>query len=141
MVVTASYKNKSWYKYNIDSVVKQKYDNFDLIYIDDVSPDGTGDLVEKYIKENKFENHALLIKNTERCGALANIYKAINLCNDNDIIVLLMGMIGLPHDYVLDLLNKIYDDPNIWLTYGDNRVLSSRAFVLWGYFLRYCCSE
>ena len=41
------------------------------------SPDGTGNLVEQYIKERKLENKILLIKNNERCGALANIYRAI----------------------------------------------------------------
>lgn len=121
VVVVPSYKNKAWYKYNIDSVIKQKYANFDLIYIDDVSPDGTGDFVEKYIKENNFESHTLLIKNTERCGALANLYKAIHLCKDEDIVVTLDGDDWFATDYVLELVNKVYNKFGVWLTYGNYR--------------------
>ncbi len=116
--VIASYNNKQWYKSNLDSVISQKYKNYHVIYTDDVSPDGTGNLVEQYIKERKLENKILLIKNTERLGAVANIYRAIHMCDDKDIIIILDGDDWLAHDHVLDLLNKVYDDPNIWLTYG-----------------------
>lgn len=134
VVVTPSYKNKTWYKYNIDSVIKQKYTNFDLIYIDDVSPDGTGDLVEKYIKENKFENHSLLIKNTERCGALANLYKAIHSCKDDDIIVTLDGDDWFATDYVLELINKVYNKFGVCLTYGNYRCYPHDRGSACGYF-------
>jgi hypothetical protein len=40
-VIISSYNNKDWYRYNLDSVITQKYSNYQVLYIDDCSPDGT----------------------------------------------------------------------------------------------------
>lgn len=118
VIVIASYNNKQWYRPNLDSVISQKYKNYHVIYTDDSSPDGTGNLVENYIKEKKLENKILLIKNKKRCGALENIYRAIQMCDDKDIIITLDGDDWFANDHVLSLLNNVYDDPFVWLTYG-----------------------
>lgn len=118
IIVTASYKNKEWYVRNLDSIFAQKYTNYHLIYVDDCSPDGTGDLVERYIKENGFTEKVTLIKNTVRKKALANLYTAIHMCDDTAIIVTLDGDDWFAHDQVLVRINQIYSDPNVWLTYG-----------------------
>ncbi|MFH1831299.1 MAG: glycosyltransferase, partial [bacterium] len=118
IIVIASYNNKDWYKKNLDSVFMQKYDNYHVIYIDDFSPDNTGKLVEQYIKEKKQEHKVTLIKNTQRMGAMANFYNAIQLCDKTQVIVQLDGDDWFANDHVLELLNKVYADPNVWLTYG-----------------------
>jgi glycosyltransferase involved in cell wall biosynthesis len=112
-----SYNNKDWYQKNLDSIFMQDYDNFDVIYIDDRSPDGTGNLVEKYIQE-KGKNNVRLIKNTERCLALKNIYTGVHMCQDDDIVALLDGDDWYAHPHVLSLINDIYQDSQVWLTYG-----------------------
>ncbi len=118
VVIIPSYNNSTRYKRNLDSIFMQKYDNYNVIYIDDASPDGTGDLVEKYIKEKNQEHRVILIKNTERRKAMANIYNAVYMCDDFDIIASCDGDDYWANDHVLALLNKIYQDPNIWMTYG-----------------------
>ena len=55
-VVIPSYNNAQWYKLTLDSIFSQKYENFRVVYIDDASPDGTGDLVEQYIHEHGLEH-------------------------------------------------------------------------------------
>jgi len=119
VVVTASYNNKKWYKKNLDSVFNQNYKNWSLIYIDDCSTDETGDLVERYVEEQGFQNNVTIIKNEKRVASpLANQYKAIYSCKDDDIIIILDGDDFFAHPNVLTYINKIYADPNIWLTYG-----------------------
>lgn len=118
VIITASYKNKDWYKRNLDSVFNQEYTNYRIIYVDDNSPDSTGDLVEAHTKQQQQEHKMTLIKNTERVGALANIYKAAQLCRKDEIIVLLDGDDWLAHEYVLAHLNEVYQDPHVWITYG-----------------------
>jgi len=125
VVVTASYKNKDWYKRNIASFATQNYQNKTMIYVDDKSPDGTGDLVEQLIKEKNIEDQVILIKNKERIGALANQYKAIHSCKDDDIIVILDGDDFFAHENVLSRVNEIYQDENVWLTYGQFKHLSN----------------
>ncbi|MBI3236646.1 MAG: glycosyltransferase family 2 protein [Chlamydiales bacterium] len=118
VVIIPSYNNVSWYKKNLDSVFSQKYRNFRIIYIDDASPDGTGELVEAYIKASKQEHRTTLIKNKERVGSLANIYRAAWLCKPNEIIVNLDGDDWFPHEKVLSKIHQMYSDPEVWVTYG-----------------------
>lgn len=118
VIITASYKNADWYKRNLDSLFNQNYDNYRIIYIDDASPDSTGQLVQEYINECKQDHKVTLIRNTERQGAVANIYKAAHLCKPDEIILIVDGDDWLAHDNVLNRLNEIYQDPNVWATYG-----------------------
>lgn len=121
VVINASYNNAKWYKKNIDSFLNQDYQNCTMIYIDDLSPDKTGDLVEAYIKEKDTENKIVLIKNEKRIGAMANQYMAIHSCADDDIIVILDGDDWFADNHVLSYINEIYTNQNIWLTYGTFR--------------------
>lgn len=118
VVVIASYKNKNWYKLNLDSIFKQKYTNYRILYIDDCSPDGTGDLVEAYVKQKGQSHRVTVIKNKERKKALANIYNAVHSCQDNEIVALVDGDDFVAHINVFNVLNRAYSDPNIWLTFS-----------------------
>lgn len=119
VVIIPSYNNKDWYQRNLDSVFMQKYNNFRVIYVDDCSNDGTGNLVENYIKEKGRENKVTLIKNKERFGCpLANFYYTIHTCKPDDIIINLDGDDFLENENVISYLNTVYQDPNVWFTYG-----------------------
>jgi glycosyltransferase involved in cell wall biosynthesis len=50
-VITASYQNKEYFQWSLDSLFAQDHDDWYCLYTDDRSPDGTGDFVEQYIKE------------------------------------------------------------------------------------------
>lgn len=119
VIVTASYKNAEWYKRNLDSIFNQKYSNYRIIYIDDASPDNTGKLVQDYIIECGMQDKTTFIQNELRQGCpLANIHKATYLCQPHEIIVIVDGDDWLTHDNVLNRLNEIYQDPDVWCTYG-----------------------
>ena len=118
IVVIPSYNNKDWYTINLASVFAQKYTNYHVIYTDDASTDGTGDLVEQYVKAMKMEHKVSLIRNKERLGPLANRYYPIHSCPDHAIIVNLDGDDWFFRDDVLSIINSAYEDPSIWLTYG-----------------------
>ena len=107
VVIIPSYNNKKWYKQNLDSVLHQKYNNFRAIYIDDNSPDGTGNLVEQYLKQKDSKKIFTLIKNTERKKAFANLYYAIHSCNPNEIVVTVDGDDFLKDQNVLKYLNEV----------------------------------
>lgn len=127
VIVCASYNNKDWYRWNLDSMVLQNYENYHIIYIDDCSTDGTGDLVAAYIKEYGLEDRITLIRNTENRGAVANHYDAIHSCKNTDIILNVDGDDALANNLVLNYLNRVYADPNIWLTYGQFMEMPSKA--------------
>ncbi len=118
VVVIPSYNNIQWYKNNLDSVLAQNYQNFRVIIIDDASPDGTGPAIKQYIQEKNAQNRVTFIQNKKRVGALANEYKGIWLCKPSEIIVNLDGDDWMAHEYVLEILNRVYADPDVWVTYG-----------------------
>lgn len=121
VIVTASYNNSKWYEWNLDSIFNQEYENWRLIYVDDCSPDGTFDLVKGYVQEKGQEHRVTLIRNITRRKALANLYYAIWLCNDREVVIILDGDDALAHNKVLAYLNNVYSDSNVWLTYGQFR--------------------
>ncbi len=118
VVVIPSYNNEKWFKYNLDSVFSQFYPVFRLEYIDDCSTDKTFKKVTQYLNKIDTHHHIKLTENNIRVGALANHYKAIQECKDNEIIVSLDGDDWFSDEYVLDHLNRVYQDPKVWLTYG-----------------------
>lgn len=119
VVMIASYQNKKLYKKNLNSVISQNYGNYHVIYIDDCSPDGTGNYVEKYIQDNHLENLITLVKNPTRVGALANDYNTVHSCKDDVIIVMLDGDDWFAHNNVLKGVNEAYSSPKeVWVTHG-----------------------
>lgn len=118
VIIIPSYNNKEWYHLNLDSILTQQYDNFRVIYFDDASTDGTGSLVTYYLLKHDLKHKVTFVQNQERVGALANIYFAVTQCKPTDIIVLVDGDDWLYHESVLQVVNKLYANPDIWLTYG-----------------------
>lgn len=126
VVIVPTYNNKRWYKGNLESILNQNYSNFNVIIVDDASPDGTGNLLKSELNNHPQKNKVLLIQNAKRCGALANWYNTIHTyCANKDVVVQVDGDDQLADPEVLALLNKVYQDKNIWLTYGQFRFYPS----------------
>lgn len=149
VVLIASYNNAKWYKKNLNSALGQRYANYRIIYVDDCSSDGTGNLVEQYLKQHPRGRKVLLIKNKIRKFKMANFYEAIHgLCRNEEIIVELDGDDWYAFDGVLRVINYVYNNFSVWLTYGNiikwpsdspnylpllpERLVKGATFRLWG---------
>lgn len=122
VVVIPSYKNKDWVERNLESVFNQDYTNFYVIYTDDCSPDGTSHYVADFIARNQLYDKIRLISNSERRGALYNLYMMIHSCPPEAIVVTLDGDDWFPDNNVLATINRTYSQNNVWLTYGQFKV-------------------
>lgn len=118
VVIIPSYNNIDIYQQNIDSVLAQDYSNFRVIYIDDCSTDGMSSVVENYIEKHDHAGRIVYIHNSENKGALENIYNAVYSCADHEIIATVDGDDWLIDKDVLSKINEAYQNPNVWLTYG-----------------------
>ncbi len=127
VVVIPSYNNARWYRRNLESVLLQDYPRFRVIYVDDASPDGTGELVAELLAEGGHEDRVTLCRNEDRLGAAANIDRAVRTCDPGEVVVLVDGDDFLAHPRVLQRLDVLYRDPDVWVT--------------WGQFLRYPAGE
>lgn len=128
VIVTPSFNNKDWYKKNLDSICYQSYTNYHIIYIDDASTDGTASLVDEYLKEHNKTDLVTVIRNNSRRGHMYNFYNAIYTCDDDSIVVVVDGDDWLAHKNVLALLNKIYDNPDVWMTYGQFKIYPTNVY-------------
>ncbi len=118
VIVIPSYNNQEWLERNLSSALNQEYDDFRIIYVNDVSTDDTARLVQEYIAQHRHAHKALFINNEQRQGALANIYQAIHSCDDDEIVVLLDGDDWFAHEHVLERLAQEYESGEVWMTYG-----------------------
>ncbi|QNL49838.1 glycosyltransferase family 2 protein [Olivibacter sp. SDN3] len=100
-------------EHNFDSIRCQTYKNYHLHYIDDVSDDFS----LKLIPDEVFVSKKI---NTDRKYALQNILDVLlgSLFSDDDIICFIDADDYLPHKYVLMILNQVYQQKDIMITYG-----------------------
>lgn len=101
------------------SVLTQNYRNFRVIYIDDCSTDGTFEKVKEITHKYNKNIRIDLLRNPRNQGALTNLYYAIHGCKDQEIVVTVDGDDFLAHEEVLKKLNAIYNDSQVWMTYGN----------------------
>ena len=118
VVVIPSYNNEHWCLKNISSILEQRYSNFRIVYIDDCSTDATYELVRAAFEKAPEHIPITFIKNKHRKGALANLYHTLQECADHEIAVLYDGDDWAPHSDVLARINQEYQDPDVWMTYG-----------------------
>ncbi len=115
VILICSYNNESFFWDNINSALSQKYSNFRIIFINDNSTDKT----LSFLQSLKNKNKVFIINNKIRKGSLRNKFEVINkFCKDNEIIVVLDGDDKLINNRVLNYLNFIYNNYDIWMTFG-----------------------
>lgn len=105
------------------SICSQAYESYRLIYVDDASTDGSFEEARALIHQYGADQRTLLVHNEQRLGTLSNLMRAAYSCNEREILVVLNSDQRLAHEWVLDRLNQYYENPDLWLTYGQFREL------------------
>ena len=104
------------------SLLMQDYKNYQLIFSDDGSTDGSMNL----IPENE---RVTWVRRPERAGVVSNIYDILSKVDlaENDIVVLVGGEDYLLHARVFYKINELYKKYNCLLTYG--QFCSGKGFI------------
>lgn len=115
-IIVPSYNCEEWIDKTIESVKKQHYSNYECVIIDDISSDNTWDKIESQNLDKRF----IKIKNVDKKYALRNIHDTLAYLapDSKDVVVLLDGDDWFANEYALDTLNKYYQDPNCYMTFG-----------------------
>ena len=116
-LISPVYNAEQWIGKCIQSVKDQTYTNFTQVIVDDCSTDETISVAKEAIGD---DSRFVLIEREENTGAmyghiLAGDYKY----SEDDFFVHLDGDDWFSDGNVLSRLDKIYDDENIWCTYGN----------------------
>ncbi len=117
-VIVPSFNNKNYYRHNLDSVFTQTYQNFNVVYIDDCSTDGMGALVDQYVNDRHLQSRITVLHNSYNRGAMANIYGAVHMCQDTDLVVVLDGDDAFLNNRVLEFIEKVHRERGCWVSYA-----------------------
>ena len=130
-IVIPSYNNEQWVETNIESIVEQTYNNYEVLYIDDASTDNTNKLVTKITANNsKFK-----IKTNKNNMKRGYNIAPNNICdffsNGEEILVFIDGDDWLPYPDILERLNDFYNENKCWMTYGKMVVWHGEDELTW----------
>ena len=115
--IIPGYNVSSWIGKCISSILRQKYNNYTVTYVDDMSTDCT---VVSYQKLTKKDKKFKIIKNTKKRYALKNISIAIDSlkADKEDVVIVLDADDWLSSPDVLGYLNSFYQEKKCLMTYG-----------------------
>ncbi len=81
-IIMATYNGEKFLREQLNSILNQTYNNFELIICDDCSKDNTWEILKEY---NNKDNRIIIYKNQENIGFIKNFYKLISLCTNEYI--------------------------------------------------------
>ena len=113
-ILTLTFNHRKYIETTIQSLLRQTYQDWEWIILDDGSTDGTGDTI-KLFKDKKISY--TYQDNTGMLHFAENYNKVLQLCN-GDLIAMLDGDDYWP-EYKLDIQVKRFDDPGVVLSYGE----------------------
>tara|TARA_R110002020_G_scaffold464493_2_gene685251 strand:- start:23802 stop:24536 length:735 start_codon:yes stop_codon:yes gene_type:complete len=125
-VLVPAYNCVSWVQSNLGSIIRQKYDNYQLIYIDDASTDGTAAKAKELLQNSNIDYK--LFENSFNKGKANNLHHYINSLRDDTIVVVVDGDDWLANDHVLNFLDSQYSD-DTWMTCGSYITTDTKSIV------------
>ncbi len=119
VILISAHNNSMYCEKCLFSAIKQNYQNFRILYVDDASSDNSYSKAQHMASQSGHKDKITFIRSNENKGALAALYEAIHTCDDHEILVIVDGNDFLAHENVLSKLNKVYSKPSTWMTYGN----------------------
>lgn len=137
-LITCVYNNAKYLKRCFDSIIKQKYTDFEVVVIDDGSTDNSQEIINKYIEiDQRFrfvlQNHAgqAVARNrgiTEAKGNYIVFVDSDDEINDN-YLLFLSGAIDKNVDLGYSKITRIYDDKPNYLVKNFNYIDAYDAYI------------
>ncbi len=122
VILITSFNNEKYVTRNLDYAMSQQSTvPYQVIYVNDQSTDNTAALVNDYKRTYDLpDSRLLVINNEERLGSGGgNIYRTVHThIEDYKVVVCVDGDDYLAHTQVLKHLEKVYANPDVWMTYG-----------------------
>lgn len=121
IIISTVYNKSKWVRFNVNSIKQQSYSNYLAVYGYDKSTDDTLEHLTDAVKDDpKFS-----VFHNPNPGCFLNCFmgtykhlRETGQIQTDDIIVEIDGDDWLLHPFVLQYLNQIYQQDNIWMSYG-----------------------
>lgn len=112
-IITPVYNNRETISDCINSVLNQSYKNIEYIIVDGCSNDGTVEEIKRNLKIEKIK-----LINEKDNGIYDALNKGLKLCG-GDIVGILHSDDLYANDYVIEKVDKIFNEDSIDGVYGD----------------------
>jgi len=119
-IVLVAHNAVSWCEQALRSVFEQDYERYRVVFVDDGSVDGTLEKAQQFIVNNKQDYRVIAIRNDSPLGPIGSLYRAAEHCQDSEILIPLAGQDWFVHDGVLSRLNQIFQNPDVWVAFGQS---------------------
>lgn len=125
VIISTCHNVADWVSVNIEILKYQSHKNFIGLYVNDKSTDNTKEVITKSINN---DSRFYCIDTINGGSQYKAYFEGIdflqnnNLIKDDDIIVEIDGDDWLSSVFILQYLNQIYNNPNIWMTYGQYQI-------------------
>ena len=124
-IITPTYNHEKFIRTCIESVLRQTYQNWEMIIIDDGSTDKTGVIVTKY-KDNRIK---YVKQKNIGIWKLKETYNKALYMSRGDLIAILEGDDAWP-DFKLEEQIKIFEKNNVVLCWGRKNTINDKNEVI-----------
>lgn len=121
VIISTVYNKSNWVRFNVNSIKQQSYSNYLTAYGYDESSDDT----IEHLMDAVGNDLNFLVYHNPNPGCFLNCFmgtykhlKESDKIEPDDIIVEIDGDDWLLHPFVLQYLNQVYQNEDIWMTYG-----------------------
>lgn len=117
IILTTTFNCEKYIERCLFSIMSQSFKDFKCYITDDVSTDGTVQKIKSAIKN---DNRFVLIENHTKFYQPGNYDQVIRFrgIEGDEVCVEIDGDDWLPSPKVLERINEVYQDPNVWMTSG-----------------------
>ena len=126
-IITVTYNRAHVIKNAIESVLSQKYKNYEYLVVDGASKDNTIEILKEY--EPKFEGRMRWISEPDK-GLYDAINKSIKMAT-GDVVGIINSDDYFHRDDVFDLVAQAFNDNQTDAIYGDERVVDETGKPLY----------
>jgi glycosyltransferase involved in cell wall biosynthesis len=123
-IITPSYNSEKFISETIESVLNQTYENWEMIIVDDVSPDNANEVIEKYVEK---DNRIKLIKLEQNSGPAVARNKAIEESSGRYIAFLDADDLWKPEK--LEKQIKFMSENDCGLSYSNYETMSEQGVL------------
>lgn len=119
-IVLYAHNASDWCERALRSVFEQDYDRYRVVFVDDASSDGTLEKAQQFIVANHQDHRVIAIRNDTVLGPVGSLYRAADHCQDLEILIPLDAQNWLTFDGVLTRFNQAFQNPDIWIAFGQS---------------------
>lgn len=114
-IILLNYNGKQFNKACIDSILKQSYQDFEIVFVDNVSTDGSVEEVESLYTKQIAEKKIKIIRNTKNTGfTWGNNLWVQHADKTSEYICLLNNDTTIPTNRLEELIKWIESDNTLW---------------------------